>query len=65
MNAPAVKSPVPALAAAVAAALFLVLAGSGCTSTDPEKRSELPWNTPQSWESGGGMFTPQQGYNTP
>lgn len=33
---------------------------TGCASTDREKKeesiSELPWNTPQKWEGGGGVM---------
>ena len=35
--------------------LWLVLAAfalCGCASTDPENRSERPWNSPQGWENG-------------
>ncbi len=28
----------------------LVLALNACTTTDADRDSELPWNTPQSWE---------------
>ncbi len=39
--------------------LLLVLAavvGNGCATTESDNLSERPWNTPQSWESGGTMF---------
>jgi len=35
--------------------LLLALAawcGSGCSTTDSEGLSELPWNTPKGWETG-------------
>jgi hypothetical protein len=41
--------------------LLLVLGAgllAGCASTESENRSERPWSTPQSWETGlpSGMY---------
>ena len=33
----------------LALALLGLLAG-GCKTTKPEEESDMPWNTPQSWE---------------
>lgn len=30
--------------------LAMLMAVSGCATTDPERESDLPWNMPQSWE---------------
>jgi hypothetical protein len=43
----------PARRAALAALLLAALAFAGCATTDD---SDLPWNTPQSWE--GTMILP-------
>jgi hypothetical protein len=36
---------------------ILLMIFSGCASTDPKNRSDRPWASPKSWESGlpGGM----------
>jgi hypothetical protein len=33
----------------------LALTLSGCSSTEPDNASARPWNSPQGWESGGGL----------
>ena len=33
----------------LAAAVFV---STGCATTEPENRSERPWNSPKGWESG-------------
>jgi len=33
----------------LAGALFV---STGCATTEPENRSERPWNSPKGWESG-------------
>jgi hypothetical protein len=44
----------------ILALVFGVIALSGCASTKEETKgesvSELPWNTPQKWEGGGGAM---------
>jgi hypothetical protein len=32
---------------------ILVVVASGCSSVEPDNASSRPWNSPQSWESGG------------
>jgi hypothetical protein len=33
----------------------ILIGVSGCTTDEPANASVRPWNTPQGWESGGGM----------
>ncbi len=31
-------------------AVVTVMLASGCASSDPNRESEMPWSTPQTWE---------------
>lgn len=35
--------------------LALVVAGSGCATTNDNEVSSIPWNRPQSWEGAGAL----------
>ncbi len=41
---------------------LLLLALSGCATTESENMSERPWSTPQNWETGfpGGLYDQQR-----